>query len=336
VNAEGIPIVVVHRGWKPYLGFCLQRAAACRRQGRLVLLGDDASAHVTNAEHRRIDDAALQDDVAEFRSLYRHCASALKERFEQFCIERWFLVRNLMRRERFDRCLAIDSDVLLFCDVAEESARFRDVAMTFARWDAVRLLPHCNFIGCREAIESFCDYVLEVYRTPAALEAVKAANAKRPSRHWVSDMPLFHAWSLRGEFPLGSLEATARHGVGYDDCIDRVAGFRPRSFLPGVLRPWKWIEHRDGVPYARHLRNGDVPMKCLHFHGAMKDLMARHARGSTDDWRAGGIMLRRKLANIHSKARFFAADHLWPRRSGPKDRTVNGTSAHLAGLTSLR
>ena len=225
-----------------------------------------------------------------------------------------------MRREGLDRCLVIDSDVLLSCDVAEEAARFGGFAMTFARWDAVRVLPHCNFIGCLAALESFCEYVLTLYRTPAELEKVKASNGKKFTRHWVSDMSLFHDWASRKEFPVGMLEDAVREGVGYDDCIDRPGGFRLRSLVPGVLRPWKHVEYRDGVPYARHTRAGHVPMKCLHFHGAFKDLMGRHALRKTDDSVAAAIMLRRKLVSLPKKTSIFVQNYLFPHRGD--DRTV--------------
>lgn len=311
-SADGVPVVVVHQGWKPYVEPCLRKAVDSNPRGRVVLIGDDANAEVGIGEHHGLGDASLVEDVAEFRRVYEHHSSSKTERFERFCIERWFFIRNFMRRERLDRCLVIDSDVLLFCDVAEEADRHRDVAMTFARWDAVRLLPHCNFIGRRDAIESFCGYVLDLYANPSKLDAVKARNSKKFSRHWVSDMSLFHEWSSRGEFPVGMLEDAVRQGVGYDDCIDRPGGFQRHTPMPGVLRAWKRIEFREGVPHGRHLRAGDVPMKCLHFHGAFKDLMHRHARCLGDGLPAAAIMLRRKLVNVPKKALLLAKSYLSP------------------------
>lgn len=306
---ESPPVVVVHLGLQPYVELCLERAARSNPRGGVVLLGDASNAGIGIGEHHRLEDPSLQDDIAEFREVYQH-SSTKGEKFERLCIERWFFVRNFMRRQRLDRCLVIDTDVLLFCDVAEEAARFRNAGMTFARWDESRLLPHCNFIGTRSAIESFCSYVLEVYREPARLRSVKVKNGKKFGRHWVSDMSLFADWSTRGACAIGMLEDAVADGVAYDDAIDRTRGYVRRSFAPGVLRPWKWIEYRDGVPHARSLRVGDVPLKCVHFHGAFKDLMARHTRGITDDWEAAKIMLRRKVQGLPRKALKFARTYL--------------------------
>ena len=312
---DSIPVVVVHTGLKPYVEPCLRRAVASNPRGRVVLLGDAANAGIGIGEHHRLDDASLATDLAEFRKVYEHHSSSKGEQFERFCIERWFFVRNFMRRENLDRCLVIDTDVLLFCDVATEAARFRHAGMTFARWDAVRLLPHCNFIGGRAAIESFCDYALGLYRDASRLEAVKAKNGKKFGRHWVSDMSLFADWSARGGCAIGMLEDAVHDGVAFDDAIDRTRGYVRRSFMPGVLRPWKWIEYRDGVPFARHRRAGEVPMKCLHFHGGFKDLMGRHAECLTDDWAAATIMLRRKLKSVPGKTAWFTRNYLAPLRT---------------------
>jgi hypothetical protein len=113
----------------------------------VVLLGDEANASIGIGEHHDIDQPELQEDLDEFRRICKRYSRSQGFLWERFWLERWFLIRNFMRREKLRGCLAIDSDVLLFCNVPEESLRFRSYAMTFGRWDAVRVVPHCNFIG---------------------------------------------------------------------------------------------------------------------------------------------------------------------------------------------
>lgn len=308
-----VPIILVHQGFQPCLEVSLGRAAACNPRSRLVLLGDDSNAHVRHAEHVSCADPSLQADLAAFHAAYRHLATSRGDAFERLCIARWLLVRNFMRREGLDACLVIDSDVLLFCDATAEARRFRHCSMTFGRWDAVRLVPHCNFIGRRDALESFCEHVLRVYHEPALLNEIAVRNMKRFQRTWVSDMSLFHDWAEGGAFPVGLLEDTLHDGVGYDICIDTPGGFEPVNFLPGVLRPWKRITYRDGLPYARTLDGRDIPMKCLHFHGRFKPLMERHAAGQPDDWRAAAIMLGTKWQALPKRLRLFSRNYLRPR-----------------------
>lgn len=308
-----VPVILVHQGFQPYVEVSLARAAASNPRSRLVLLGDDSNARVRHAEHVPCADPSLQADLAAFHATYRHLATSRGDAFERLCIARWLLVRNFMRREGLDACLVIDSDVLLFCDATVEARRFRHAAMTFGRWDAVRLVPHCNFISRRDALESFCEHVLRVYREPALLHELAMRNMKRFQRTWVSDMSLFHDWAARSGVPVGILDDTLRDGVGYDVCIDTVAGFVPTSFLPGVLRPWKQITYRDGVPYAHTLDGREILMKCLHFHGPFKPLMARHAAAVPDDWRAAAMMLGDRCRALPKRLRLLSRNYLWPR-----------------------
>lgn len=316
-------VIVTHAGSSPYLRICLRRAARAAGSGRVVLLGDGWNADYVNfklangeqarCEHHRIDDPSLQADLEEFRSIYQHI-SRLPFGAERFNTERWFLIRNFLRREGLDGCLAIDSDVLLFCDVAEESLRFSPYAMTLSRWDIpVRAVPHCNFIRGREGIEDFCQYVLDLYRNKERLDRLTALNHKKYNISWVGDMSLLAAWSASSRFPVGNLAATVADGVGYDSCMDDTKDFVSHGGLLGLLRPWKKLNFHEGIPYARLRGTGVVlPMKCVHYQGRMKLLMDRHDRGIEDDWSVTRTMLADKLARYPAKARLFYQSYLAP------------------------
>jgi hypothetical protein len=304
-------VIVVHSGWRQYLEPCLRRAVKSNPNGRVVLLGDDANAAIGIGEHYSIHDETLQDDLEEFRAIYRHHSSSQGVQFEQFCIERWLLIRNFLRREGLSRCLAIDSDVLLFCNVSEETVRFQSYAMTFGRWDSVRCVPHCNFIQSRDALEAFCGYVLDVYRHPQRLERIKTANRKKFDNFWVSDMSLFFDWASLGGYPVGLFEEMIEDGAGFDTCVDDTRTFRPCGYLPGLLRQWKKIAFFDGIPHAFLRAHGRaVSMKCLHYHGPLKLLMERHARGQSDDWGIATTMLRHKFGRLPSKVSLFYKNYI--------------------------
>jgi hypothetical protein len=306
-------VVITHQGMKPYLDSCVRRAMVAAAGGRVILLGDVANAGVGACEHHRIDDPSLQADLDEFRGMYRQIGQSQEFLRERFWIERWFLIRNFLRREKLDGCLAIDSDVLLFGDVGTESLRFAPYAMTFGRWDAVRVVPHCNFIRGLSGLEDFCAYVLDVYREPRRLARLKDINRKKFGAAWISDMSLLASWGATSGFPVGFLEDTLADGVGFDSCLDATHGYVACGYLPGILRQWKRIVFRDGCPYAT-IRGGglDVPMKCLHYHGKMKALINRHARCQDDDWGAAGLMLMGKAAEYPKKCRLLFRNYIRP------------------------
>lgn len=306
------PIIVVHNGSPAYLKASLQKASESNAGGRVILLGDESNASIGIGEHHRHRDESLQADIPEFHALYQHLSSSQGFDFERFCIERWFLVRNFMRREQLSRCLVIDSDVLLFCDVPAESERLQNFAMTFGRWDAVRNLPHCNFIGCLQGIESFCDYVLETYRDPERLTRLKNANHKKLNQFWISDMSLFYDWASQGAFPIAMIDEPHEHGA-FDSAIDSTGGYLRSGYLPGLIRQWKKIEFREGRPYAFLQADGQpVRMKCLHYHGVFKMLMETHARGKSENWSAAMTMLRQKLRRLPGKFSLFSRNYLLP------------------------
>lgn len=314
-------VVVTHRGFKPYLGTCLRRAAIAAGRGRVVLIGDAEAARAGIGTHHPVDDPALQADLDELRGVYRMVSRSHSLERERFWAERWFLIRNFMRRENLDGCLAIDSDVLLFCDVGEESLRFAPYAMTFGRWDPVRVVPHCNFIRGRAAIEDLCRFILDAYRDPRTLERLASLNRKRDGSAWISDMSLLASWAATSGFPVGFLEDTVADGVGFDSCLDHVGGYASCNYLPGVMKPWKRLRFRDGVPYGTIRASGlEIPMKCVHYHGHMKLLMKRHDRGEEDDWTAAGTLATGKLADYPMKARIFCRNYVAPWLTGAAGR----------------
>jgi hypothetical protein len=309
-------VIITHLGWSPYLETCVRRAL--KATNRVVLLGDEKNADLGMGEHHLVTDATLQDGIGEFRSAYQHLSRSQRLDFERFCVERWFLIRNFLRRENLDGCLAIDSDVLLFGNVAEDSLRFSEYSMTFGRWDSVRAVPHCNFIRGREAIDDFCSYVMDVYSDSYKLKQLAEINQKKFKSAWISDMSLLASWGASSRFPIGYLENTVADGVGFDSCLDDIGTYVGRRFFPGVLKPWKKLTFRDGIPYATIRSNGlTVPMKCIHYHGGMKILMDRHDRGVAEDWSIAFRMLVRKFAGLRSKFELFSRNYIAPlfRRS---------------------
>jgi hypothetical protein len=164
-----------------------------------------------------------------------------------------------------DGCLAIDSDVLLFGNVAEDSLRFSSYSMIFGCWDAVRVVPHGNFIRGREAIEDFCCFMLDIYRNPVKLHRLAEINRKKFKSAWISDMSLLASWGTNCRFPIGYLENTVADGVGFDSCLDDTKIYVGCGLLPGLLKQWKRLEFRDGIPHAT-IRSNRYPSKFRVFY----------------------------------------------------------------------
>lgn len=280
MNVKSLPIIVVHYGSANYLNACLEQAMKQTPDSPVILLGDESNLNVPCTEHWSIHDSGLGEDLERFHASFQNLGDPHRETFERFCIERWFLVRNFCRLKGWTRCLHFDSDVLLFCNAEEEAKRFQNYAMTFAHWDPVRNLVHCNFVQNLAALEDFCQYVLNVYETPELLEALKVKNRKKSGFCWISDMSLFADWSRNAPFPFAFFEDFYDQGFCFDPAIDQKGTvFRQTRYLPGLLRGFKKIRFQAGVPFAQMKDGRWIQLKAIHYHGTFKYLIVDHARG---------------------------------------------------------
>lgn len=307
-------IVVVHRSASPYLAVCLQQARRCNPGVPIVLAGDASNEGLAVDRFVAID--ALPRSAAHRRFLqdYRHHSPSQSLEWERFCIERWFVLLAVMEREGLDQVLALDSDVLLFCDARQEALRCSRYAVALSHWDEQRALPHCTYIQARAALEEFCREVSRTYASDSRLEELKARNGKQHGRHWISDMSLWRAWCRSTGHAVLIRERLPADDTLYDSCIEHVRGFEAVRPLPLLVRPWKRLVFEQGQAYGFRRANGQrVRLLCVHYHGRFKVLMARHAQGQSDGLVAGLLLLRLKLAALPLKlARLLGSRLRWP------------------------
>lgn len=290
---ETFPILVTHFGASPYLDVCLQKAKETNPHSRVVLLGDAANAGIRPvrdglAEHCDVRDLH-SEDIDELESIYQ-CYSSFDKRIELIWVKRWFYLRNFCRREGLTRCLCLDSDVLVFCDVTREAEAFPPCDITVGKWDDNAYLIHTAFIYRVALLEQFTDYMLDVYRNPDVLAGVVAKNRKKNGHVWICDMHLFYDFAQDNEnVRLAFLEDRLRDdGVCFDPRISDTKEFLGmKKWL--FLRRMKRFSFKDGVPYGV-LKAGrrKVPFRTIHYHGNAKFLMKYHAAGQTPFWRIFG------------------------------------------------
>ena len=298
-----LAIVVVHRSASPYLAVCLEQARRWNPHVPVVLAGDASNAAFSVDRFVAIDQLPRSAAHSRFLQCYRHYSPSQSLFWERFCIERWFVLLAVMEQEGFERVLALDSDVLLFCDAAEEAQRCASFAVVLNQWDRQRALPHCTFIQHREALEEFCGLVSATYASEKRLEALKQRNQKKLGRHWISDMSLWHAWAMATDRPVLIRERLGQDAAIYDSCIEHIRGFEAVNPLPLLVRPWKRLAFEQGRAYGFRQDGGQrVRLLCVHYHGRFKALMGRHARGQTDGLGAALVLLRLKLAELPLKA----------------------------------
>ena len=155
---DQIPIIVVHRfGWPICLLWTLVQARRVNSANPIIAVADPPFAPMEGIVEI-VDYSATQQTGRELRDIYFHY-SPNPPACELTCIERWFVIRDLMKQRKFSRCLCIDSDVLLFNSLANFWPRYANRDFSYIcgpSWGSV-------IINDRRVLDAFCDMVLKVF-----------------------------------------------------------------------------------------------------------------------------------------------------------------------------
>jgi hypothetical protein len=104
------------------------------------------------------------------REVYKH-KSQWGEGFEFVCIERWFILYEFMITHKIDKCVILDSDILIFSNLTAVKEAFPDHDMTWTGFSA-----HINFINDISALKQFCDFFLGCLNAVQDLNEMGVAN----------------------------------------------------------------------------------------------------------------------------------------------------------------
>jgi hypothetical protein len=276
------PIIVIHQGNPDYLRLCLLKAREINPQSPLVLLGDQNNAGLVNVvpklQHELIN---MSGDAQKFKTIYVH-RSEYRYEFELICFQRWFVLRDFMKKRGFHSCLHLDSDVLLFSDISESGKRFDQYAMSLAHWGNPEKMGHTNFINGIETLQEFCDFMLKLYTSKEYAEQLDLHflnNKWKP----VSDMT-----ALGMFYDLCPTRIADICDIQDDSMFDDRITFVPDGFekasrlLKKVMKSIYFTSLRDqqGIPFYRHKNYPQgVRLLSLHFHGGTKYMMKHFFNG---------------------------------------------------------
>jgi|GEM_PF-5025553 len=269
-----LPIITTFCSYSPILEYCLHTAKKHNPDARVILLGDEecvaeAKKHLHNVEVHLLEYDAL---ALEMQEKYQH-RSTLSEKFELFCILRWFCVRAFLEREQLDGCVHLDADTLLFSNVELEQKRLPDCDLALCKWDEVRNVGCTSFFNSRKVLDDFCRFTLDIYNSPERFEELSAQNQKSRGRYWVSDMSLLGAFEREADVRSIYLNEL-REGTYYDSQVSKEENFRGYWRCSISKRSVKRIYFRDGLPYGALKETGEkILFKAIHCHAFAKFAM---------------------------------------------------------------
>lgn len=264
---SSIPIVTLHRSNPvyqinpPYLIYSLAQAKEFNPNSDIFLLGDNSNKYLRFINHENFN--FYCEGAKEFESIYadKHMSSN-DFLYEMFCFQRWFILRDFMRKNHMEKCVHIDSDILLYVNLSEEQKKFEHSDFTLSRKGS----GHNSFIKLK-GIEHFCEFLIDFYTKPSLfkiLESLWEEKKKRPGG--ICDMTLLNQYYQRNSDKIAQTSDIIENSV-YDANINASHGFEMRDGIKNIF----WI---DGKPYCKHLESGkNIKFNSLHFQGYAKRLM---------------------------------------------------------------
>lgn len=262
-----IPVIFIHKGYQPYLEYTIKQSL---KKNDVVFIGDTSLPF----QHPQLKTEKIRDHydgIDEFSKLYVHLNTTPFD-YELFCFNRWFILKNYMKKNNLSTVFYVDSDVLLFTKVDDEFEKFKQYDFTLLHRSAAT----SSFITIK-GIDSFCKFLLNTYKDKLSYSFQKMEshfrvrqNCKLPGG--VCDMTaleLFHYLDDSGGGPgrVGEMmqiinDSTYDHNINTPDNDFEFTGGK------------KNVQIVDGIPYVFNMKyNKLIKFNCLHFQGGAKNFI---------------------------------------------------------------
>jgi len=268
-----LPIVFIHAGTSYYLPTTLLQAAHASPSTERHLLGNwgsmalgrVATRHPLHKYWRR---------ATELARVFKNYSSNPAP-FELICLQRWLALAEWMQAHGLDQCLYLDSDVMLYSDVAWARTTVPHTAgMTIAG-----ISGHTNFVQSRAVLEHFGDTIIDHYTRPGGLQELEEKYHLFQQTHpagGISDMSFFVEYQAAYPHKVADISKVVQTTAGptvFDITMDYTAHFAAKGGLKAIeLSP-------EGQAYGTELASGArVRFHTLHFQGDIsKQNLAHYA-----------------------------------------------------------
>jgi hypothetical protein len=244
-------------------------------------------------------------EPAEFeacRAAYVHLSGKSVTYELEWCIGRYFVLRDWMKSKQIGESWMLDSDVVVvdFLPDMETFPPGTCCALSFDRNGHPldhHASAHCSF-WTFDALESFCTFVTDIYRTRAQdLRALYRDRQAKGIRSAISDMTLLYLWARDRADVIDLHDWTAGGLIDHN----MRALEQPRGVtLKGRAGNKALTVRPDGV-FCETVEGELLRLRALHFQGRAKILISDFVRGSARGYalkaaaRHGWDRLRRGL-----------------------------------------
>lgn len=259
-----IPIVIVHRGDTFYLKLVLEQIRLFNPHNRICLISDASTNKYKFVEHYNMDD--YSEGANAFKKAYIHMSSNPYE-YELICFQRWFYIRDFVKKQNIEYFLCMDSDVLLYCSINEIMQEYISYDFTTCNKQG----PGCALFNM-SSISNFCQYIMSMYTEDVLLNKMKSMYQDFIDNKLLGglcDMIAF-VW-FQDNTVCNTIDiAIPTKGACFDGCITWGIDFEMEDDKKKVY----WI---NNLPYGK-LKSDDslIRFYCLHFQGRSKYSMYKY------------------------------------------------------------
>jgi hypothetical protein len=258
-----LPIIFIHLGNSNYLLYTLYQAKKTNSESNVILIGDNSNQNYNFVEHKNMHD--YTKDALNFSKIYKHYSVNPLE-YELFCFQRWFILKNFMLASNIEKCLYIDSDIMLYANVTEEQKKFSNFDLTLS----LSTSPHCCFINNLNVLKDFCNFMVYIYTEPSEFNQMESNFERGIKTH--SDMTIFWEFGKRKYAAIGEM-STIIDDSKFDHNINCSEQFE-------MCNEMKNIYFLGEEPFCKSLSSGQqVKFNSIHFQGAAKKHIQNYFRG---------------------------------------------------------
>jgi hypothetical protein len=282
MQASRIPVVIIHRGDSAYLPAAIFQLQHTNPKSEIYLIGDEGNKRYDELLSH-VDIRQFSKSADQFKNIYKHFSTNGYE-FELICIQRWYILNDFLKKKNIERCLYIDSDVLVYCDIDTAQKKLQQFGMTVSGISA-----HTNFINSSVLLDEFCQFVTDLYSSERSNDLAIEYDSflKKHDAGGISDMTMFTKFRSYRPESIGDLAVPQKDNSVFDITLDTIQDY---EFQNGVKR----VVWRSGMPtiYNKHL-NSSVTFNTLHFQGKCKSKIYDYTTLQGKDklkclvWRAG-------------------------------------------------
>jgi hypothetical protein len=244
-----VPVIFIHKGNQEYFQKAIVQAK--KNDNQVIVIDDNLISNYSQKAN-------------EFSNLYEHLSTNNKD-IELLCFNRWFILNEFMVSQNIDRCLYLDSDVMLYANVDNEIKKFEQFDFTLSH----RCCGSNSFFTLR-GLTDFCDFLITTYSNKNSYDYEKISShyyirQKHGLPGGVCDMSLleYHAyqkWGLVGEMMHIIDGSTYDHNINTSDQNFKMSNL-------GI----KEIVFSENIPYGYQCSTGKtIRFNTLHYQGNAK------------------------------------------------------------------